>query len=263
MNQDAKRNLDQIGGGHLVRDTDKQFKALLDEEENRLIQYLNSATDKQILDTIRQEGLFADQFRNGNLINSSINSMAFADAMNRPYNSDLNVKQIIGQANNQLFMDQPIDRDVSNNARENDRIVKNLDQIGGGHLVRNLDQIGGGNLVRNLDQIGGGHLVRNLDQIGGGHLVRNLDQIGGGHLIKNLDQIGGGNLVRSIDYPNIETKQRRVDRSASVSEKLHFMRNLDQIGGGNLVRNLDQIEGENLVRNLDQIGGGNLVRSLN
>lgn len=251
-----KRNLDQIGNGHLVRNTDKQFK-LLNEEERGLTQYLNSASDKQILDTIDQEGLFANQFRNGNLINKSINSVAFADTISHPYNLNLNA----GQANDQLFMDQLVNHDVSNNAREGDkRIVKNLDQIGGGHLIRNLDQIGGGYLVRNLDQIGGGHLVRNLDQIGGGHLVRNLNQIGGGYLVRNLDQIGGGNLVRSIDYPNAETKHR-IDQSASTSEK-HFTRNLDQIGGGNLVRNLDQIGGGNLVRNLDQIGGGNLMRSL-
>lgn len=249
MNQGAKRNLDQIGGGHLVRDTDNQFKGLLYEEDDRLTQYLNSASDKQILDLIR--------FYNGNHINSSINSVAFTDTIN-PYSPDLNV----GQVNDQLLMDQLINRDVSN-AREGDRrILKNLDQVGGGHLMRNLNQIGGRHLVRNLDQIGGGHLVRNLDQIGGGHLVRNLDQIGGGHLVRNLDQIGGGNLVRSIDYPNAETK-RRVDQPASVLEKLYFARNLDQIGGGNLVRNLDQIGGGNLVRNLDQIGGGNLVRSLN
>lgn len=261
--------MDQIGGGHLVRDTDKQFKDLLNEEENRLIQYLNSASDKQILDAIRRERLKADRFRNGNLINSSINSVAFADITNHPHSSDLN-----DQSTDQLFMDQFIDRDILNNVRENNRrIIKNLDQIGGGYLVRNLDQIGSGHLVRNLDQIGGGHLVRNLnqigkehlvrnlDQIGGGQLLRNLDQIGGGHLVRNLDQIGGGNLVRTIDYQNAE--KRRVDESASISEKQHFTRNLDHIGGGNLVRNLDQIGGGNLVRNLDQIGGGNLVRNLN
>ncbi|XP_012535497.3 uncharacterized protein LOC105836186 [Monomorium pharaonis] len=285
--QDANRNLDQIGSGHLVRNTDKQFKGLLNEEESGLTQYLNSAGDKQIFDTIHQEGL-ANQFRNENLINSSINSLAFADTISHPYSS--------GQANNQLFMDQLVKRDVPNAREAIKRIVKNLDQIGGGHLVRtldqtndgylirnldqiggghlvrnldhiggghlvrNLDQIGGGHLVRNLDQIGGGHLVRNLDHIGGGHLVRNLDQIGGGHLLRNLDQIGGGNLIRSLIYPNTETKHR-VDQSESTSDKLHFTRNLDQIGGGNLLRNLE-IGGGNLVRNLDQIGGGNLVRSL-
>lgn len=248
MTQGAKRNLDQIGGGHLVRDTDKQFKNLLNEEESRLIQYLNSASDKQILDTIHRERLLADRLRNGNLINSSINSVAFADITSYPCSpdSDLNTDQ----ATDQLFTNQFIDRDVSNNAREDGRrIIKNLDQIGGGHLVRNLNQIGKE------------HLVRNLDQIGGGHLVRNLDQIGGGHLVRNLDQIGGGNLVRSVDYQNAE--KRRIDELMRISEKQHFMRNLDQIGGGNLVRNLDQIGGGNLVRNLDQIGGGNLVRSLN
>ncbi|XP_011861727.1 PREDICTED: uncharacterized protein LOC105558579 [Vollenhovia emeryi] len=269
MNQGTKRNLDQIGGGHLVRDTDKQFRSLSNEEESRLIQYLNSTSDKQILDAIRREE-YADRFRNGNLINSLIKSIAFANVLSRPYRPDLNV----GQANDQLFMEKFINRDIQNNVLEGDRrivknldqiggghLVRNLDQIGGGHLVRNLDQIGGGHLVRNLDQIGGGHLVRNLDQIGGGHLVRNLDQIGGGHLVRNLDQIGGGNLVRSVNYLNAETK-RRVDESG-ISERQHFMRNLDQIGGGNLLRNLDQIGGGNLVRNLDQIGGGNLLRSLN
>lgn len=251
MNQDAKRNLDQIGGGHLVRDTDRQFEGLLNGEESRLAQYLNSASDKQILDTLRR-GLFADRFRNGNLINSSINSAEFVDPISRPYNPDLSA----GQLSDQLFMNQF--RDAPSNAQEGDRrIVRNLDQIGGGHLVRNLDQIGGGHLVRNLNQLGNEQLIRNLDQIGGGHLVRDLHQIGDGKIW--LD----GDLVRSIDYPNAETKRRRIDQPTSISEKLHFTRNLDQIGGGNLVRNLDQIGGGNLVRNLDQIGGGNLVRSLN
>lgn len=236
MNQDAKRNLDQIGGGHLVRDTDKLFKDLLNEEESRLTQYLNSASDKQILDTIRRERLFADRFRNGNLINSSINSVAFADIINHLPGSDLNQA---GQATDQLFMDQFIDRDVLNDVRQNDRQI-----------------------IKNLDQIGRGQLVRNLDQIGGGHLLRNLDQIGGGHLVRNLDQIGGGNLVRSINYQNAE--KRRIDESArEISAKQHFTRNFDRIAGGNLVRNLDQIGGGNLVRNLDQIGGGNLLRNLN
>ncbi|XP_077263929.1 uncharacterized protein LOC143898373 isoform X1 [Temnothorax americanus] len=268
MNQNAKRNLDQIGGGHLVRDTDKQFKGLLNGEESRLTQYLNSASDKQILDTIRRGGHFADRFGNGNLINSSLNSVAYADTISHPYSSNLNA----GQINDQLFMNQLIDRDIPNNAIGDDRrivknldkfggehLVRNLDQIGGGHLVRNLDQIGGGHLVRNLDQIGGGNLVRNLDQIGGGHLVRNLDQIGGGHLVRNLDQIGGGNLVRNLDQIGGGHLVRNLDQIGGGN----LVRNLDQIGGGNLVRNLDQIGGGNLVRNLDQIGGGNLVRSLN
>jgi len=249
MNQDAKRNLDQIGGGHLVRDTDKQFKSLLNEEDSRLIQYLNSAGDRQIYDTIRRAEPFADQFHDGNFINFSTNSLKFADTISHPHSSDLN----IDQTNDQLFRDQLlyiINHNIPNNAREDDRIVKNLDQISGRHLMRNLDQIGGGHLVRNLDQIGGRYLIRNLNQIGNEHFVRNLDQIGGGHLVRNLDQIGGGNLVRSINYPNTETK-RRIDQPTSISEKLHFTRNLDQIGGGNLVRNLDQIGGGNLVRNLN------------
>ncbi|XP_025073833.1 uncharacterized protein LOC105426277 [Pogonomyrmex barbatus] len=261
-NQDTKRNLDQIGGGHLVRNADKQLKRLLDGEEGRLTQYLDSVNDEQILDASPEEGLLADRFRNGILFNSSINPTAFVNAMNPKLNA--------GQTNNKLFMNQLTD-DIPYNAdrriaRTLDQIggghlLRNLDQIGGGHLVRNLDQIGGGHLVRNLDQIGGGHLVRNLDQIGGGHLVRNLDQIGGGHLVRNLDQIGGGNLVRGINYLNAEMKERDA-QPVSASEKLHFMRNLNQIGGGNLVRHLDQIGGGNLLRNLDQIGGANLVRSL-
>ncbi|KYN20320.1 PREDICTED: uncharacterized protein LOC108760652 isoform X1 [Trachymyrmex cornetzi] len=223
VKQSAKRNLDQIGGGHLVRDTDKQSEGLLNEEKSRLIECLNSAGDKQILDTFCREELFADRFRNGNLINSSINFVAFEDTINHPLNSpDLNADQ----ANNELFMDQLINGDVSNNAESDRRIVKNLDQIGGRHFVRNLDQISNG------------------------------------HFIRNLDQIGGGHLVRSIDYPNTGTKQR-IDQPMTILEKLHFTRNLDHIGGGNLVRNLDQIGGRNLVRNLDPIGGGNLVRSLN
>jgi len=249
MNQDAKRNLDQIGGGHLVRDTDKQFKSLLNEEDSRLIQYLNSASDKQIYDTIHRAEPFADQFYDGNFINSSTNSVKFADTISHPYSSDLN----IGQTNDQLFRDQLlyiINHNIPNNARNDRRIVKNLDQIGGRYRMRNLDQIGGG------------HLVRNLNQIGNQHFVRNLDQIGGGHLVRNLDQIGGGNLVRSINYPNTETKWR-IDQPTSISEKLHFTRNLDQIGGGNLVRNLDQIGGGNLVRNLDQIDDENLMKNLN
>nr|XP_012225400.1 PREDICTED: uncharacterized protein LOC105673964 isoform X1 [Linepithema humile] len=252
--QNAKRNLDQIGGGHLVRNTDEQLRRLLDEKKDRSSQNVNSADDRQILDVIGRDGFFIDRFRDANILNSAINSGAIIDAINRLYGLDSNVDQ--------AFTNQLTDGDVWKNAREGDRrIVKNLDQIGGGHLVRNLDQIGGGHLVRNLDQIGGGHLVRNLDQIGGGHLVRNLDQIGGGHLVRNLDQIGGGNLVRSPDYSNVKTKQR-IDQPAGGFEKLHFSRNLDQIGGGNLLRNLDQIGGGNLLRNLDQIGGGNLLRNL-
>ncbi|KYQ50412.1 hypothetical protein ALC60_10529, partial [Trachymyrmex zeteki] len=211
IKQSPKRNLDQIGGGHLVRDTNKQFESLLNEEENRLIECLNSAGDKQILDTLCREELFTDRFRNGNLINSSINFVAFEDTINHPLNSpDFNADQ----ANNQLFMDQFINGDVSNNAESDRRIVKNLDRISGGHLVRNLDQIGGGHLVRSIDYPNAGikqridqptsiseklHFTRNLDHIGGGNLVRNLNQIGGRNLVRNLDPIGGGNLVRSFN----------------------------------------------------------------
>ncbi|KYN06447.1 hypothetical protein ALC62_02521 [Cyphomyrmex costatus] len=207
IKQDAKRNLDQIGGGHLVRDTDKQFKGLLNEEESRLIKCLNSAGDKQILDTICREELFANRFRNGNLINSLINFVGYEDKINHPLNSlDLNADQ----AKNQLFMDQLIHADVSNNAENDRQIVKNLDQIGGRYFVRNLDQIGGGHLVRSISYPNAGikqrigqplsfsekmHFTRNLDHIGGGNLVRNLDQIGGRNFVRNLDQIGGGNLV--------------------------------------------------------------------
>ncbi|XP_070520731.1 uncharacterized protein [Cardiocondyla obscurior] len=241
MNEGVKRNLDQIGGGHLVRDTDKQFKGIFNEEDNRLTQYLNPISDRQMLDATRRETLFIDQFRNGNLNNFPINSVTFADTTHHSYSPDLSDDQI----NNQSFMDQLIKRYILNAAQNADEeiardlfgskyLARNLDQIGGGHLVRNLDQIGGGHVLRNLDSIGGGHLVRNLDQIGGGHVLRNLDSIGGEHLVRNLDQIGGG----------------------------HVLRNLDSIGGGHLVRNLDQIGGGHLVRNLDSIGGGNLVRSL-
>ncbi|CAK9828796.1 hypothetical protein ANTRET_LOCUS6252 [Anthophora retusa] len=89
---------------------------------------------------------------------------------------------------------------------EEDRLGRNLDQIGGGNLLRrglqeerNLDQIGGGNLVREVEA----HRrqeQRNLDKIGGGNLVRELDGVlaVANHLRRNLDQIGGGNLVRSL-----------------------------------------------------------------
>lgn len=207
-NQGTKQNVYQIDDEYFVRDIDDQHRRLLGELTNRLTQHSDSASDEQI-DTIDRRGISIDRYRN------------------------------------ELLTDQLVNRDVSNNVREDDG-KKNLDQINNGHFVRNLDQIGGGHLVRNLDQIGGGHLVRNLDQIGGGHLVRNLDQIGGGHFVRNLDQIGGGHLVRNLDQISGE----------------RLARNLDQIGGGHLVRNLDQIGGGHLVRNLDQIGGGNLVRNI-
>ncbi|XP_011250857.1 orcokinin peptides [Camponotus floridanus] len=209
MNQEMKQNANQIGDGYLVRDIDDQRRRLLGELTDRLTQHSDFANDEQILDAIGQGEISIDRYRD------------------------------------ELLTDQLINRDVSNNAREDDG-KKNLDQINNEHLVRNLDQIGGGHLVRNLDQIGGGHLVRNLDQIGGGHLVRNLDQIGGGHLVRNLDQIGGGHLVRNLD---------QIGGG-------HLVRNLDQIGGGHLVRNLDQIGGGHLVRNLDQIGGGHVLRNV-
>jgi len=238
--QDAKRNLDQIGGGHLVRDTDKQLKHLLDEADDRSI--LEFVNGKEMLD---QEGTLTAS-RDRNSFDSSNSFKTVANPANYLYG--LNGEG----ANDELLSEHKVLK-----IRDGDRrYAKNLDQIGGGHLVRNLDQIGGGHLVRNLDQIGGGHLVRNLDQIGGGHVVRNLDQIGGGHLVRNLDQIGGGNLLRSVSYSNGGTKQHI---GQSTLARLHPARNLDQIGGGNLVRNLDHIGGGNLVRNLDQIGGGNLV----
>ncbi|CAK9798631.1 Orcokinin peptides [Anthophora quadrimaculata] len=92
---------------------------------------------------------------------------------------------------------------------EEERLGRNLDQIGGGNLLRrglqeerNLDHIGGGNLVRKVDA----HRrqeQRNLDKIGGGNLVRELDGVlaVANHLRRNLDQIGGGNLVRSLAEP--------------------------------------------------------------
>jgi len=253
--QDAKRNLDQIGGGHLVRDTDKQLKHLLDEADDRSI--LEFVNGKEILD---QEGTLTAS-RDRNSFDSSNSFKTVAHPANYLYG--LNGER----ANDELLSERNVlkirdgDRRYTKNLDQigGGHLVRNLDQIGGGHLVRNLDQIGGGHLVRNLDQIGGGHLVRNLDQIGGGHLVRNLDQIGGGHLVRNLDQIGGGNLLRSVSYSNGGTKQHI---GQSTLARLHPARNLDQIGGGNLVRNLDHIGGGNLVRNLDQIGGGNLVWSL-
>ncbi|XP_072744473.1 uncharacterized protein [Anoplolepis gracilipes] len=218
-NQGTKQNVDQIGDGHLVTDSDKQLRRLLDELTDRLTQHADSTNDEEILDAIGRKEISFDRYRDENL-NSPISSKTFIDLTNHAYTLDSNADQV----NKQLLTDQFVDHDVLNNARANGgRFTKNLDQIGGGHLVRNLDQIGGGHLVRNLDQIGGGHLLRNLDHIGGGHLVRNLDHIGGGHLVRNLDQIGGGHLVR----------------------------NLDQIGGGHLVRNLDQIGGGNLVRSAD------------
>ncbi|XP_076633874.1 uncharacterized protein LOC143348016 isoform X1 [Colletes latitarsis] len=95
-----------------------------------------------------------------------------------------------------------------------DRLERNLDQIGGGNLLRrglhereydytrwlgprgNLDQIGGGNLLREVDD----RVGRNLDQIGGGNLVRGLNDVvtAADNLRRNLDQIGGGNLVREL-----------------------------------------------------------------
>jgi len=259
--QHANRNLDQIGGGHLVRNTGKQLKRLFEEADDpSILEFVNG---KEMLD---QEGtpLTADASRDRNSFDSSSSFKTVANPANYPYGLDSNG----GRANDELFAGQLSEHDILK-AREGDgrfvknldqiggghlvrnldqigggHLVRNLDQIGGGHLVRNLDQIGGGHLVRNLDQIGGGHLVRNLDQIGGGHLVRNLDQIGGGHLVRNLDQIGGGNLLRSASYSNGETKQHI---GQSTSARLQFARNLDQIGGGNLLRNLDHIGGGNLV----------------
>ncbi|XP_034176245.2 uncharacterized protein LOC117602396 isoform X1 [Osmia lignaria lignaria] len=103
-------------------------------------------------------------------------------------------------------------------------------------LLRNLDQIGGGNLLRRR----GLEIAyeprwltprRNLDQIGGGNLLRSVDE----RFARNLDQIGGGNLVRSV------LDDRR--------------RNLDHIGGGNLVRDLSEIAGELEARAVESRSG--------
>lgn len=93
-------------------------------------------------------------------------------------------------------------------------------------LSRNLDQIGAGNLLRGAGEgssYDGRWSRRNLDQIGGGNLLREAES----RDERNLDSIGGGNLVRGVNRP-----------LSSTDNNPRFDRNLDQIGGGNLVRGL-------------------------
>ncbi|XP_076290713.1 uncharacterized protein LOC143214050 isoform X1 [Lasioglossum baleicum] len=138
------RNLDQIGGGNLVRSTDDRYSRNLDQIGGG---NLVRSTDDRYTRNL-------DQIGGGNLVRST------DDRYSR------NLDQIGG----------------GNLVRStDDRYTRNLDQIGGGNLVRsmndrysrNLDQIGGGNLVRSLNGARD-EFRRNLDQIGGGNLVRNL-----------------------------------------------------------------------------------------
>nr|XP_033342851.1 uncharacterized protein LOC117229974 isoform X1 [Megalopta genalis] len=138
------RNLDQIGGGNLLRSVDDRFSRNLDQiGGGNLVRSMDDRFSRNL-----------DQIGGGNLVRST------DDRYSR------NLDQI-GGGNLVRSMD--------------DRYSRNLDQIGGGNLVRsaddrylrNLDQIGGGNLVRSLSGPRD-DFRRNLDQIGGGNLVRNL-----------------------------------------------------------------------------------------
>ncbi|XP_029171785.1 uncharacterized protein LOC114941091 [Nylanderia fulva] len=224
-NERTKRNDDPYAYGHLP------------DEENHLSAHLES---DEILDgrsKISVNGV------HGELHNSPLNAETFIDTSNHhPYGlENVNPGQLYMHHNHDILDAKEHGRlvkthDIDGLLIKNEH-VRNLDQIGGGHLVRNLDQIGGGHLVRNPDHHDGGHRVRNLDQIGGGHLVRNPDQsgeyvlsnlgyIGNVHIPGNLDHLGDGhpdeiddeNQVRRRAYSNVEA--RRLDQPGVASRRL-------------------------------------------
>nr|XP_050859969.1 uncharacterized protein LOC127068197 [Vespula vulgaris] len=206
----VKRNLDQIGGGNLVRNiASNDFNEYNDERSLRNLDQIGGGNLVRDLSGYKigaKRNL--DQIGGGNLVRSLYESSRKQKMRKNRMNGPNSIR--LGNLEN-LFK--------SRNEAD-DRTMRNLDQIGGGNLVRSSNTFGAG-LLRNLDQIGGGNLVRNLDQIGGGNLVRNLDQIGGGNLVRNLDQIGGGNLVRDVDrfYDCVTDEHNR-----------------DNVGGSHLLR---------------------------
>lgn len=155
----------------------------------------------------------------GNFPNSPIQYGLNPERMNVPSFTD----QLIGYRNalrNMHLMEE---------ANEQREIAKNLYHVDDQLLARtSSDQTDDRLMLRNLDQIGGGHLLRNLNSLNdenplngvsynpneieikryfnqpanipnelrNTHFIRNLDQIGGGNLLRNLDPIGGGNLLR-------------------------------------------------------------------
>ncbi|XP_014602888.1 PREDICTED: orcokinin peptides type A-like [Polistes canadensis] len=152
MNEQSvvKRNLDQIGGGNLVRS----------------VPNFNEYNNERSLRNL-------DQIGGGNLVR---------DLSNFKFGAKRNLDQI-GGGNLVRNLDHIGGGNLVRNLDQigGGNLVRNLDQIGGGNLVRNLDQIGGGNLVRDIERfyecIPDGH---NLDGgIAGGHLLRstrrNLD----------------------------------------------------------------------------------------
>ncbi|XP_043504603.1 orcokinin peptides type B-like [Polistes fuscatus] len=266
----VKRNLDQIGGGNLVRSV-PNFNEYNDERSLRNLDQIGGGNLVRDLSNFKfgaKRNL--DQIGGGNLVRSS---------------------NILGGGNLVRNLDQI----------GGGNLVRNLDQIGGGNLVRNLDQIGGGNLVRNLDQIGGGNLVRNLDQIGGGNLVRNLDQIGGGNLVRDIERFydtkkilydycipdghnldggigGGGHLLRStrrnLDfYPALIYEKQRyfpLRKPATLNTRLGDYDDihpfvLDRFGK----RNFDEIDAnafDNFYKRnfdeIDRVGWSGFVKRL-
>ncbi|XP_014280359.2 uncharacterized protein [Halyomorpha halys] len=105
-------------------------------------------------------------------------------------------------------------------------LVRNLDTIGGGHLVRNLDTIGGGHLLKNLATSGGNNLMRNydemeghLDTLGGGHLLRDLDTIGGGHLVRELATIGNNRLTRNVNDETSSSNEEEFNNGIGPNAK--------------------------------------------
>ncbi|XP_078046753.1 uncharacterized protein LOC144475072 isoform X1 [Augochlora pura] len=118
------RNLDQIGGGNLLRSIDDRFARNLDQIGGGNL--VRSADDRYSRNL--------DQIGGGNLVRS-VDDRYFR-----------NLDQI-GGGNLVRSVD--------------DRYLRNLDQIGGGNLVRSLSGPRD-DFRRNLDQIGGGNLVRNL-----------------------------------------------------------------------------------------------------
>ncbi|XP_015174930.1 PREDICTED: orcokinin peptides type A-like, partial [Polistes dominula] len=236
----VKRNLDQIGGGNLVRS----------------VSNFNKYNGERSLRNL-------DQIGGGNLLR---------DLSGFKFGAKRNLDQI-GGGNLVRNLDQIGGGNLVRNLDQigGGNLVRNLDQIGGGNLVRNLDQIGGGNLVRNLDQIGGGNLVRDIERfyecIPDGH---NLGGIGvgggGGHLLRSTR--------RSLDfYPALIYEKQRyfpLRKPATLNTRLGDYDDihpfvLDRFGK----RNFDEIDAnafDNFYKRnfdeIDRVGWSGFVKRL-
>ncbi|XP_020278306.1 uncharacterized protein LOC109852007 isoform X1 [Pseudomyrmex gracilis] len=133
------RNLDQIGGGNLVR--------------RNLDPIGGGNLLKRNLDQIGGGNLLKrnlDQIGGGNLLRRNLDQIGGGNLLRR------NLDQI-GGGNLVRSIDytnaenRHADRQSDGDTFENLLFARNLDQIGGGNLVRNLDSIGGGNLVRSMN----------------------------------------------------------------------------------------------------------------